>query len=70
MSLDSTSNDCFDKAALRRRETLARSSRILGLVKDAHVFRLALFASTGCCHPISIPVEYTVDLLEAYQGKQ
>jgi hypothetical protein len=35
-----------------------------------HVFRLTLFASTGWHHPVSIPVEYTVNLLEAYQGKQ
>jgi hypothetical protein len=66
MPPDSTSNNSFDKAALRQRETLASSSRILGLVKDAHVFRLTLLASTD---PISIPVEYTVGLLEAYQGK-
>lgn len=65
MSPDATSNNSFDKAALRRREALAGSSGILGLV-----FRLTLFASTGWYHPISIPVEYTVDLLEAYQGKQ
>ena len=70
MSPDATSNNSFDKAALRRREALADSSGILGLVKDAHMFRLTLFASTGWYHPISIPVEYTVDLLEAYQGKQ
>jgi hypothetical protein len=69
MPPDSTSNNSFDKAALRQRETLASSSRILGLVKDAHVFRLTLLASTGCYHPISIPVEYAVGLLEAYQGK-
>jgi hypothetical protein len=45
------------------RETLAGSSGILGLAKDAHVFRLTLFASTGWYHPISIPAEYTIDLL-------
>ena len=70
MSPDATSNNSFGKAALRQREALAGSSGILGLVKDAHVFHLTLFAPTGWYHPISILVEYTVDLLEAYQGKQ
>ena len=47
MSPDAASNNSFDKATLRRRETLACSSGILGLVKDAHVFRLTLLASIG-----------------------
>ena len=53
----------FGNAALRRHEALAGSSGILGLAKDAYVFRLRLFASIGWYHSTSIAMEYAVDLL-------
>lgn len=56
----------FDQSVLQRRENLAGKSGLVGLMKDAHVFRITLFASiAGYCLLSSYPFFSQVSLLDA-----